>query len=59
VEDHMVEMAEYYQFENHWIVQKANSVRIFYYFFEWCTGKRYITYKINMNKPNEEVHNPE
>ena len=58
VEEHMKEMAEYYSFENHWVVSKENSVKIFFHFFSWATSKRYITYRINMSQ-GEKLENPE
>lgn len=51
VEEHVAEMAEYYDFDLHWVVRKDNCIRIFYAFFSWCTNKRYITYRINLTAP--------
>lgn len=48
IENHLRDMAEYYELENLWVVRKENSIRIFYNFFNWCMHKRYVSYRINM-----------
>lgn len=51
VENHLREMAEYYELETMWIIRKENSVRIFFSFFSWCMHKRYVSYRINLAPP--------
>jgi hypothetical protein len=55
IEEHVREMAEYYDFDGHWIVKKEVCIRVFYTFFKWCTNKRYITYKINLTAPAQQA----
>lgn len=58
IEENVREMAEYYDFEGHWVVRKQNCISIFYHFFSWCTNKRYITYRINLNNACPEARPP-
>ena len=54
IENHLHDMAEYYELENLWVVRKENSIRIFFNFFNWCMHKRYVSYRINMAQEDKE-----